>query len=269
MATISKEHDKNTDLTRFALAYVVDKRVYSNGDTTIVSFGRSRLTNKKVIVKCLQATEYQKLREANILKKLINVPGVITFLDRYYFTSTKQIMVTEYFGDCNLARFIHRYAPVSENTTHKIITQLVNAAQACYNLHILHRKIRPSNILINTKTLQVKLHNFDTACSFDDDFFDAPLWPNIAPPEYLTTKTYTADGHYVWTIGLILYELLFNTKPFESTESIITKSCLASTRKPIDINALVLVGWMLNKNPLQRIHLWEIPNHPWISKKWI
>lgn len=25
MATISKEHDKNTDLTRFALAYVVDK----------------------------------------------------------------------------------------------------------------------------------------------------------------------------------------------------------------------------------------------------
>jgi serine/threonine protein kinase len=258
---------KERDLCRFIESYQVDRRVFFD-KTNVVSFGHSLLTKKKVIIKCIETAEYKKLREINILKKLAKVPEVINYIDHFYFSDIKQIMVTEYFGDGNLTRFIRQYTPVSENTTHIIIKQLVSAVQACYNLNILHRKINPSNILIDLRTLRVKLHNFDTACAFDEDSFNVPLSQNSAPPEYFTLKRYTANGYYVWALGIILYELLFNSKPFDSKEAVIKKSCLAKSNKPIDINAFVLVGWMLMKNPLLRISLHQLTYHPWISKKW-
>jgi serine/threonine protein kinase len=263
MANTTKERD----LCRFVESYQVDQRVFFD-KATIVSFGHSLLTQKKVIIKCIETQEYKKLKEINILKKLEKVPGVINYIDHFYFSPIKQVMVTEFFGDGTLARFITQFAPVSENTTHIIIKQLITAAQACYNLNILHRKINSSNILIDVRNLQIKLHNFDTACIFDKEIFEAPLSQNSAPPEYFTAKRYTANGYYVWTLGLILYELLFNKKPFDSKEAVITKSCLAKTSKPIDINAFVLVGWMLMKNPSFRICLKQLTYHPWISKKW-
>jgi serine/threonine protein kinase len=235
-----------------------------------VAIGHSLSTKKKVIVKTVITPEYQKLKEANILKRLHHVPGVITFLDTFHFSSTKQILVTEYFGDQNLARFMCQFSPISENTTNTILKQLVTVAQVCHGMNILHKKIKPINILIDIRTLHIKLHNFSTACGFDDDNekLTVALPEDIAPPEYFTAHTFTANGHYVWSLGLLLYEMLFGKKAFESKHAIIKTPCRASTAKPVDINAIVLLAWMLTKDPMQRIRLNQLSFHPWISKKW-
>jgi serine/threonine protein kinase len=222
-----------------------------------------------VIVKTIVTSEYQKLKEANILKRLRHVPGVIYYLDLFYYSPQTHIMVTEFFGDYNLARFMLIFDPVSENTINNIMKQLVTVAQACYGLNILHKKIKPSNILIDVKTLKIKLHNFNTACLFDnEEKLKTYLPEETAPPEYYTANIFTADGHYVWSLGLILYEMLFGKKPFNSVKDVIETPCRASTAKPVDINAVVLLAWMLTKNPSQRIRLPQLNFHPWISKKW-
>jgi serine/threonine protein kinase len=259
--------DINTDLCRFVGLYSVDRTVLRNTFST-VSIGHSLSSNKKVIVKTVITSEYQKLKEANFLKRLRHVPGVITYLDTFYYSSTKHILVTEYFGDQNLARFLRQFAPVSENTTNNIFKQLVTVAQICHGLNILHKKIKPTNILVDIRTLQIKLHNFNTACVFDndDEALTVSLPEDIAPPEYFTANTFTANGHYVWSLGLILYEMLFGKKAFESIQAIIKTPCRASTAKPVDINAVVLLAWMLTKQPMQRIRLNQLSFHPWICK---
>jgi serine/threonine protein kinase len=257
-----------SDLGLFGELYRVEVTLFNNGKN-IVSTGTSRLNNKKVIIKSVITTQYKKMQEAAILRRLQCVPGVIVYVDHFYVSSNRQIMVTEYFGDSNLTRFMKMSAPLSENTSHTIAKQLVAVVQTCFNLNILHAKIVPANILINAKSLQIKLHNFDNACTFvKDDHPTVSLCESICPPEYFTTQKITAEGYYVWTLGLILYELLFNCKPFLSKKAIVNASCMAHTPKPIDINAFVLIAWMLAKNPRHRIPLFQIQHHPWMSKKY-
>jgi serine/threonine protein kinase len=267
--TSSGPYDKSRDLCRFVESYEIDKTLLRTPDN-IVSVGHSKLTkNMKVIVKCVNTTEYQKLKEVQILKKLRNTSGVINYLDHFYFSPTKIVMVTEFFGDYNLARFLRMFAPISENTAHKIMKQLVEVSETCYNLNILHRKIKPSNILIDVKTLKIKFHNFNTACMFTpDDQLKNYLCEATAPPEYFNSHSYTANGLYVWSLGLILYEMLFGKKAFNSRQEIMSTPCRAATDKPVDINAVVLLAWMLNKIPSQRVHLNQLKNHPWLSQRW-
>ena len=261
------QNNNSSELNRFQELYRLETTLYNNGQN-IVSVGTARLTNKKVIIKSVKTTSYKKIQEAAILRRLKSVPGIITFVDTFFVTNTRQMMITEYFGDCNLARFLKTYGPLSEKTSHTIAKQLVATAQTCFNLQILHPKIKPENILINIKSLQIKIHNFDTACTFEKDKYPkTSMCLSISPPEYFLTQKITPDAHYVWTLGLVLYELLFNCKPFGSKQAILYQSCYAQSSKPIDINAFVLIAWMLTKNPQQRISLSQIQHHPWISKK--
>ncbi len=69
-------------------------------------------------------------------------------------------------------------------------------------------------------------------------------------------------------MGLILFEMLFNNKPFENKQAVISTPCRASTDRPVDINAVVLLAWMLTKDPDQRIQLHQLKFHPWLSKKY-
>lgn len=260
---------KKTDVCRFVETYEIDKNVLSN-QYNMVAIGHNKLNKKKVIVKCVNTTEYQKQKEANILKKLRHVPEVIYYLDHFYFSNTKHVMVTEFFGDYNLTRFLRLFAPISETTANKIFKQLVDVSETCYNLRILHKKIKPSNVLIDVKSLKIKLHNFNTACTIGEDekFTKTYLCEEIAPPEFFTTLTFTANSLYVWSLGLILFEMLFNKKPFENKQAVISTPCRASTDRPVDINAVVLLAWMLTKEPDQRIKLHQLKFHPWLSKKY-
>jgi hypothetical protein len=62
--------------------------------------------------------------------------------------------------------------------------------------------------------------------------------------------------------------MLFNNKPFENKQAVISTPCRASTDRPVDINAVVLLAWMLTKDPDQRIQLHQLKFHPWLSKKY-
>jgi serine/threonine protein kinase len=80
---------------------------------------------------------------------------------------------------------------------------------------------------------------------------------------------YSANGLYVWTLGLVLYEMLFACKPFQSCNDIVHTSCALFNNKTLTLEAQSLVAWMLTKSVHKRISLNELTHHPWVTKKWI
>jgi len=255
------------EVQRFTQKYFL-KRTILRGKYNAIAYGQNKLTRAKVLIKSIYKPDPCKLKEASILKKLLHVPGVVTYLDHYAIKCNIYFLVMEYFGQMDLQFFLSTNGPVSEKIAHTIFTQLANTVHECFKNNILHRKLTLKNILINVKSNQVKITNFNSASQFDTDEFTLPLNDEIAPPEYLKTKKYTADSLYTWSLGLILYNLIFNKKPFDSHDDVInTPLNIAPHDQVLSLNVITFLNWLLAKS--DRITLNQIKHHPWITKTWI
>jgi serine/threonine protein kinase len=256
------------DVQRFTQKYYL-KRTMLRGKYNALAYGHNKITRAKVLIKSIYTPEPCKLAEATVLKKLLHVPGVITYLDHYAIKCNIYFLVMEYFGHMDLQFFLSTNGAVSEKIGHTIFKQLATTVQECFKQNILHRKLTLNNILIDVRTNQVKITNFSSASQFDDaDELTAHLVDEIASPEYLETTKYTADGLYTWSLGLILYKLLFNKKPFNSTDDVINTPLTIPPHNPnLSLNVINFLHWMLSK--YDRITLHQLTHHPWITKTWI
>ena len=74
---------------------------------------------------------------------------------------------------------------------------------------MIHRDIKPSNIIIDEKTLQLKLIDFGLAISIDKDNEDKRCGTILyQSPEQLIEKKQYNQAVDIWACGIVLYQLL-------------------------------------------------------------
>ncbi|CAD8134246.1 unnamed protein product [Paramecium pentaurelia] len=90
------------------------------------------------------------------------------------------------------------------------------------------------------------------------------------PPEYFENQEYTEERD-IWSLGIILYQLLYHTSPYESkslnklrVEILISE---IQYEQQISDEAISLLQQLLDKNPKKRIKLKDITKHPWLLKQ--
>ena len=88
---------------------------------------------------------------------------------------------------------------------------------------VLHRDLKDENILISTKSLEVKIIDFGCATDFDPDLIYTTLsgTPEFFPPEIFKNQNYSAEKSTVWSLGTLLYILVTGDVPFDSEKEII------------------------------------------------
>ncbi|MDQ3280813.1 MAG: protein kinase [Acidobacteriota bacterium] len=144
-----------------------------------------------------------------------------------------------------------------------ITRQICRGLQAAHEQGIIHRDIKPQNVLIDAKG-EVKLMDFGIArmAETPEGLTQAGLivgTPHYMSPEQVKGETLDARSD-VYSMGVLLYEMLAGRRPFESSSltGVLTAHITEKPKPPIElrpeiggaINAVVMR--CLEKNPAAR-----------------
>ncbi|XP_047370317.1 serine/threonine-protein kinase PLK4 [Vespa velutina] len=159
---------------------------------------------------------------------------------------------------------------LSEQEAGNIIAQVVQGLLFLHSHLILHRDISLSNLLL-TKNMQVKIADFGLATQLkrpDEKHLTMCGTPNYISPEVATRSSHGLAAD-VWSLGCMLYTLLVGKPPFDTdaVKSTLTRVAMADYVMPTNLsnNAKDLIDKLLKKNPKERIHLRDVPKHPFIT----
>ncbi|XP_065054250.1 serine/threonine-protein kinase 36-like [Rhopilema esculentum] len=206
-------------------------------------------------------------REIDIMRRLKH-KNIVSLLDS--FETAKEVCVVIEYAEGELFQILEDDGKLSLEQVHSVACQLVEALYYLHANRILHRDMKPQNILL-TKDGTVKLCDFGfaRAMSFQTVVLTSikgtPLYMS---PELVEEKPYdhTAD---LWSLGCILYELYFGFPPFYTNSifqlvSLIRKDPV-KWPEGIDDSFKSFLQGLLTKDPNNRLSWPELLYHPFIA----
>jgi serine/threonine protein kinase len=160
---------------------------------------------------------------------------------------------------------------LEEDEVAYILHSLLQALGYIHNQGIVHRDIKLGNILV-AKDMTVKLADFgmSTKCRPDEELLSMCGTPNYLAPEILTRDGYNKEID-IWSLGVVIYMLLTGVAPFEThcakeTYNRIRKVSY-SIPDTLSTDAKDLIQNILVKNPMNRMTISEIQEHPFLSNR--
>jgi len=156
---------------------------------------------------------------------------------------------------------------IHEDLAKKIFEQVVQTILDLDNADILHGDIKDENILIDVKTNEVKLIDFGAGNKkFDEKLYKTYHGTRVySPPEWIESKFYSASGLNVWSLGVLLFNMLTGDVPFKKDSAILEAQVRFPITAPLSNSVQDLIKKCLTPSLKNRIKLQDILNHPWFS----
>ncbi|GAU18339.1 hypothetical protein TSUD_202280 [Trifolium subterraneum] len=243
------------------------------------SFGKVELaenvrTGDKVAIKMLcrskikeKHTEENVKREIEILRRLKH-PYIIELYD-VIETQTHICLVMEYVKSGDLYNYLIVRHHLQENKARRFFQQIIFGVQYCHRYMVVHRDLKPENILLDSE-YNVKITDFGLSNIMrDGNLLKTSCGsPNYAAPEVHSGRLYGPEVD-VWSCGIILYALLCGNFAFEDKNlSNLTKKIkegIYILPRHLSPGARDLIPKMLEPDPMRRITIPEICQHPWFQ----
>ncbi|KAL4639888.1 hypothetical protein GN956_G12036 [Arapaima gigas] len=205
-------------------------------------------------------------REVALMRLVNSVPASphIVQLIEWFDLSTEFAIVLERPQPCqDMLDFItDRGQNLTEEEAQKVMLQVLEALRTCQDHGVLHRDLKPDNLLIQPNTLQVKLIDFGCATYLKNTpYYDFEGTEIYFPPEWFLQKQYLAGPATVWSFGVTLYTLLHSHLPFPCRDEIVQNNLII--RSEISNICRHLILWCLEHRATERPTLEQIEHHPW------
>lgn len=256
----------------FESMYAVHSVLGTGGFGTVYA-GIRKSDNKLVAIKHIaraKVTEWveengQRLPiEVSLLQRTAHLSGVIQLLD--FFEQTDSfIVVMERPDNCkDLFDYITESVALNEDEARNIFRQVVETTAAMHDLGVVHRDIKDENILIDTESKTVRLIDFGSGTFLHHDVYTEFEGTRVySPPEWICVRRYRAVPATVWSLGVLLYDMVCGDIPFERDDQI-AKAEL-HFRKSVSTEVEALVRQCLSLDPLSRPSLADVLAHPWLQ----
>lgn len=262
------------DMTSFERQYKVGHVLGKGGFGTVYAGIRVRDGAKVAIkhVALLKIKEWGYIGDSRVpleiclMKRLQGEPGVVQLLD-YFQRQDSYILVMERPDNCkDLFDFITEKKVLEEKLARNFFIQIVQTILACHGKGVLHRDIKDENLLVDLKTFQLKLIDFGSGAYYRDSVYtDFDGTRVYAPPEWIENGRYEGEGATVWSLGILLYDMLCGDIPFE-TDQQICRAQLRFRNSRISEQARDLIHHCLQVEASKRATLTSILHHPWLRQ---
>jgi len=207
---------------------MADWRAIARGGFAIVWEARQESLNRLVAVKVDQrkldseAEQRRFLREAGAAGRMSGHPGIVTVHDAGLLGDDRPFLVMELCPGGSLTRWMTKDPRPSQRRVREVGVRIADALAAAHLLGVLHRDVKPANILIDAYN-NAGLADFGLAALIDPDMplseTVEAITPAYAPPEVFAKVPLTEYAD-VYSLAATLYAILSGHPPrwSETTE---------------------------------------------------
>ncbi|KAF5288050.1 hypothetical protein FQR65_LT12100 [Abscondita terminalis] len=194
--------------------YSITKKL-GRGKYSEVFEGIHMPSKEKVVIKVLKPVKKRKIkREIKVLEVLKGGINIIKLLGVIHMNNVNVTALV--FEQINNFDFKHIYLELSEFDTRFYLFELLKALDFCHSRGIMHRDVKPHNIMVDLKQRKLRLIDWGLA-----EFYHPGEEYNVRVasryfkgPELLVDYVYYDYSLDMWSLGCMFASMIFRKEPF-------------------------------------------------------
>ncbi|XP_048175188.1 serine/threonine-protein kinase pim-1-like [Corvus hawaiiensis] len=191
-------------------------------------------------------------------------PGVVQLLEWLELPNNVVLVMERPEHSQDLLRFIRERGFLSEEVARELFRQVLEAVRHCTSCGVLHRDLKPENILVDLATGQAKLIDFGCGTHLQDTAYTRFAGtPSYSPPEWNHFGWYYGEAATVWSLGIVLHQMVCGQHPFPKGRNISWGQLSLPQRLSQDCKELI--RWCLSLHSLDRPSLEDLSCDPWLQ----
>ncbi|XP_057370805.1 probable serine/threonine-protein kinase dyrk2 [Daphnia carinata] len=226
------------------------------------------------------------INEVRLLKQLQGLPRVVRLLEYEYNEEEEKLLLVMEKGDTDLANLIRNRTSLNAINPTLIRfywQEMLEAVKEIHDKNVIHTDLKPANFLLVNGGL--KLIDFGIATSIQADMTSimkdsqCGTYNYMAPEAIKSASPAGANHEYkisrktdVWSLGCMLYSLIYKNPPFNKIRDTIEKiNAIVDERHIIDFPptadpmAISVLKGCLDRNARNRLSIEQLLSHPYLT----
>ena len=171
--------------------------------------------DQRVIIKVLKPVKKKKIkREIKILQNLKGGPNIVKLIDVVRDPSSKSpCIITEWIDNIDYKTL---FPQLTDEDIRYYIYQILIALDYSHSMGIMHRDVKPQNVIINHKKKELRLIDWGLAEFYipEQDYNVRVASRYFKGPELLVDDIYYDYSLDIWSLGCMFAGMIFKKEPF-------------------------------------------------------